>query len=341
VTDGRGTGDTALYFPYISVPQSVWFTQVLLYWEDAASIIPASVQRKQHELSPYTHELIREGLLRSVMPEQVLRHSFTAFSDGFLALLQTHQPLGSIDSGQAQLIHEEKMGSAVYRDLEDRGLARLLTDSHGWWLVEFSTAALYMAYLTGAVCGADSDLFPVTDSGEAISLLGRPAPTVAAKLRSLRYETLTQVLPAPSRPVSAVELRRFKERHNEDLKRLRRHLNGQIARIAAIEDPDLRDATKDGIFQSIEDDVARLREQMTRRHWPRIIFVGFAGVVAATMAAVDAIITPGNALIHGLGIGSTVIAMSPSLAGMAGSVRSGPFDDHSPFVYAAAVAQAL
>jgi hypothetical protein len=118
-------------------------------------------------------------------------------------------------------------------------------------------------------------------------------------------------------------------------------LNGEIAKIAAIDDPDLREATKDGIFQSIEDDVARLREQMMRRDWPRIVLVGVAGVVAATLAAADAIITPGTALIHGLGIGSTAIAVSPALAGAADVVHRPRFDTHSPFVYAAAVAQAL
>lgn len=62
--------DTALYFPYIRVPQSVWFTQVLLYWDDAASIIPTRIQDDQQELGAYTSELMREGLLRSVMPER-------------------------------------------------------------------------------------------------------------------------------------------------------------------------------------------------------------------------------------------------------------------------------
>lgn len=333
--------DTALYFPYIQVPQSVWFTQVLLYWDDAASIIPTSIQNDEQELGAYTTELLREGLLRSIMPERVLNHNFHTFSEGFLILLEDHRPFGSIDAGQGQLIHEEKMGVEVYRNLEARGLARRLPHSYGWWVVEISTAALYMAYLTGAVCGADSDLFPVTDSAAAIALLGPPGSSVAAQLRSLRYEALTQALPAPSRPVSPVQLRDFKESHGDDLRRLRRHLNGEIAKIVAIDDPDLRDATKDGIFQGIEDDIARLREQMTRRDWPRIVFVGFAGVVAAALAAADAIMTPGSALIHGLGIGSTAIAITPAVAGAADTVRRPRFDQHSPFVYAAAVAQAL
>jgi hypothetical protein len=333
--------DTALYFPYIRVPQTTWFTQVLLYWDDAGSIVPTGIQDDQHELGHYTSELMHEGLLRSVLPEEVLRWNFGAFNEGFLGLLETHRPLGNVDAGQAQLIHEEKMSQTIYRDLEVRGLARRLTHSHGWWLVELSTAALYMGYLTGAMSGADNDLFPVTDSVEAMAFLGQPGPSIASQLKSLQYEALSQALPAPSRPVSAAQLRDFKEQHGDDLKRLRRHLNGQLARIAAIDDPDLREATKDGIFQEIEDDVARLREQMSRRHWPRIIFVGVAGVLAAAMGTAGAILTPGGALIHGLEIGSTAIAMSPAVAAAADTVRPAHFDRHAPFLYAAAVAQAL
>ncbi|GAA4707227.1 hypothetical protein GCM10025781_27320 [Kocuria gwangalliensis] len=38
--DMRFALETALYFPHIRVPKAAWFTQVLLYWEDVASIIP-------------------------------------------------------------------------------------------------------------------------------------------------------------------------------------------------------------------------------------------------------------------------------------------------------------
>jgi hypothetical protein len=333
--------DTALYFPYIQVPQSTWFTQVLLYWDNAASIVPSSIQDDQQELGSYMSELMREGLVHSVMPDRVLGYNFDVFSEGFLSILETHRPLGTIDDGHAQLIHEEKMSRVVYRDLARRGLARRMEKKDGWWLVELSTSALYMGYLTGALCGADRDLFPVTNSAESMALLGPPGSDVASQLKSLRYAALAQALPAPSRPVSAAQLKEFKDQHGDDLRRLRRHLNGELARIIAVEDPELREATKDGIFQNIEDQVARLGEQMTRRHWPRIVLVGFAGVVATAMATVGAAVTPASALIHGLDIGSTAIALSPALIQAADAVRAPRFDVHSPFVYAAAVAQAL
>ena len=334
--------DTALYFPYIRVPQSAWFTRVLLYWDSAATIIPASIYDDQQEQGDYTSELMRAGLLRGVMPERNLDFQFETFSSGFLSMFEKQPMSGGLDTMQTQLIHEEKMSSEIYRQLEARGLARRLPNGYGWWLVESRTAALYMAYLTGAICGADRNFFPVTDSAETMAFLRPTGSAAASRLQSLRYEVLTQALPAPSRSVSVRELQEFKDERGDDLTRLRRHLNGELARIAAIDDPDIRDATKDSVFQEIEDQVARLREQMSRRGWPRIVFVGFAGAVGAATATVDAFITPGSALIHGLGIGSAITAMSPALVQVVDTViHRRSFDADSPFVYAAAIAEAL
>jgi len=275
----------------------------------------------------------------SVMPWRVLRN-MDAFSDGFVELLATHRPPAGIGIG-AQLLHEEKMNHTVYAAMRERGLARPLEDSGGWWMVEPTTAALYMGYLTGAMCGARRDLFPVTNSTEMMAFLGPPAPDMVTRLQSLRYEVLSQALPAPSRPISAVQIKDFKEDYGDDLRRLRRFLSGQLATIAEIEDPDLREARKDGIFQEIEDQVARLREQMSRRHWPRIIAVGIAGVAAAATATLAAIITPGGAMIHGLEIGAAALSISPAVVGAADTVHARRFDTNSPLVYAAAVAENL
>jgi hypothetical protein len=331
--------DTALYFPYINVPEESWFTQILLYWDHAASIVPDTLIQNREELGPYTVELMDEGLVHSVAPRDVLRN-MDAFSEGFVELLATHRPPAGIGIG-AQLLHEEKMNRRVYQAMQERGVAQPLSDSGGWWMVEPTTAALYMGYLTGAMCGARRDLFPVTNSSEMVAFLAPPAPDMATRLQSLRYEVLSQALPAPSRPISAVQIKDFKEGHGDDLRRLRRFLSGQLAVIAEIEDPYLREARKDGIFQEIEDQVARLREQMSRRDWPRIIAVGIAGVAAAAIATVGAIITPGSAMIHGLEIGAAALSVSPAAVGAADTVRPRQFDRNSPLVYAAAVAKNL
>lgn len=64
--------ETALYYRYIRVPQTSWFTQVLLYWDKAASIVPLEMQMKPDGpggLNPYMRELNREGLLDFINPE--------------------------------------------------------------------------------------------------------------------------------------------------------------------------------------------------------------------------------------------------------------------------------
>jgi hypothetical protein len=183
----------------------------LLYWESAASIIPARLVDDEQERSSYASELMRARLLDAVSPERILDFNFDAFSDGFLSLLRTRTLVNSVDDAQGQLIHEDKMSNTVYRELEDRALARRLPDSYGWWIVESRTAALYMAYLTGAICGANRSLFPVTDSSGSMALLNPTGSAGLARLQAMRHEVLTQTLPAPSRSVNARQLRSFKD----------------------------------------------------------------------------------------------------------------------------------
>ena len=45
--------DTALYFPYISVPQGSWFTRVLLYWDGVASVVPRHLSDRAAALTPF------------------------------------------------------------------------------------------------------------------------------------------------------------------------------------------------------------------------------------------------------------------------------------------------
>ena len=84
--------DTALYFPYVRVPQTPWFTQVLLYWDRAASIVPYSLRDQEGALDPYMHELAGEGLLEYVEPDSELWQRSEAFDRGFLELLDLRPP---------------------------------------------------------------------------------------------------------------------------------------------------------------------------------------------------------------------------------------------------------
>lgn len=337
--------ETALYFPYIRVPETSWFTQVLLYWDSAASIVP---RRNEDQVGPYMNELIQTHLVQPVRPDRI-RNS-PEFDDDFLALLDFHDlptlphDLPTlIESDHWTRLHHEKVGYRIFRELESRGLARRLDDDYGysdWYAVEDRTAELFMAYLVGSACRNDKHLFPVTDAISDLHRLGQPVVPPVSRLAAMRYAAITQALPVPSRPVSPTELAEFKDRHYDQLRRLRCYMNGHLADLAEIDDDDVRDAKLESLLQEIHDDVEVLRERMSRRHWPRIVLVGVAGLVASAATIGATIATGGAALALGLGITGGIASVGPAGYQAADLMRSRAFDERSPLAYAA-LAQAL
>jgi len=49
--------ETALYFPYIRIPENAWFSQILLYWDRAATIVPREIQDDSGIVGRYMREL--------------------------------------------------------------------------------------------------------------------------------------------------------------------------------------------------------------------------------------------------------------------------------------------
>jgi Family of unknown function (DUF6236) len=358
--------ETALYFPYIRVPESAWFTQVLLYWDGAASIIPRQMRNDMTGLGKYMNELIGAGLLRPIDPDYAIKGGQREFDDRFLTLLETHKfpkicKPGLTRAGRKTLshperwtrIHKDKVSFGLVDELNSRGLACSLGDfptsavradpnhSSWWWAFESKVAELYMLYITGSLCRNDESLFPVTDTESSLQALVEPiSADASSRLRVLTYSTITQALPAPSRLVPPDEIASFKDRHGDQLRRLRQSLNGKLADLAAIDDDFLRDTKTESFIQEIQDDVAVLVEQMEKRRWPRIVFVGVGGFVASAAALGLTIASGGTALAVGLGITGGIASLGPVGYQAADLFRSPRFDEHSPMAYAA-LAQAL
>ena len=53
--------ETALYFPCIRVPESTWFTQILLCWDRAATIIPHEMQATRVRVRSHRELGLRTG----------------------------------------------------------------------------------------------------------------------------------------------------------------------------------------------------------------------------------------------------------------------------------------
>jgi hypothetical protein len=121
--DTKGTKETALYFPYIQVPSTTWFTQVLLYWDAAASIVPYR-ERDKTKFSPYMSQLIKAGLLHTIKANDAFQKNADTFDQGFLRMLDSRKPRLP-DSRQETRIGKGELSRPLLKELGERRLARV------------------------------------------------------------------------------------------------------------------------------------------------------------------------------------------------------------------------
>jgi hypothetical protein len=322
--------DSALYFPYIRVPENSWFTQVLLYWDDVATIVPGAFN---FEIGSYTYELHNAGLLEYVRPQDAIWADDVNFGDNFLELLDTYAHVSSSARRIPSVrVHKFKGPSSLFAELKRRGLA---ISQGEWWLMEPRIAGLYMAYLVGSICRIYPAFSPVTDSARNLATLVSAADDAAARIRELSYDTTIRALPVPSRPIPPEELASFKEAHGDQLRRLRTYINAKVADLAAIDDRDIRQAKAGMVIQEMSDEVAALREQMSRRSWPRIILLGMSGVFGSALSLGATAVNPAAALALGLGITGGILSLSSSLYQANEVYRDHRLDPRAPLAYAA------
>ena len=349
--DSRGTqrrsDETALYFPYIRVPQSSWFTQVLLYWDTAASIVPTSLVKRPGGLPPYMHELHHYGLLDFVDPDHALDHcDMQAFNEAFLDLVDRAKLAPAPEKRTYAKVHIDKMSHGLGINLCRQGLAlpEIESDPAGgsWRLVETTTAQAFMKYLAGVISANMGNALPVTDQ---LDDLAGPAPTTdgtVPRLAELRYAVIDRALPAPQGEVPVDEIVKFKDEHAQELKRCRRYLDKQLAKIASDYDPDgpreIWQANMNWAMQEIEEDVADLKQAMEKRRWPKVTLVGFGGVTAALLGAAATLLTSGSALLLGLAVAGNILQFGSATHDAVEMMREQRFDRRAPLAYAALAA---
>jgi hypothetical protein len=333
--------ETALYFPYLRVPESAWFTQILLYWDRAATIAPYAITNDETLLGTYVRNLNRAGLLSFVQPDDSLWRVSEEFVTAFLRSIDAqNESTDQRRRSEFKRLHTGKMGYQIFRELEHRGLARAddTRERDSWWMIEESTADQYMAYLAAVLCGLHADGFmcPVTDTETSVGTFAFPSGDLESRMRYLRYQTILRALPAPSEPVDVDEVLRFKEKWGGSLSRLRRHLDLRLVDIAALDDPEVRKVKSDLVAEELADEVALLRENMEKRRWPKVLLVGIGGVVASALGLAAGVATGGmGPLALGLTVGSGVLSTGGAAAGAVDAARAPRLDRNHPLAYAA------
>jgi hypothetical protein len=320
--------DVALYFPYISLPQTAWFTHVFLYWDGLASVVPRQLFTDDPELTIFMRDLIKAGVIRQVRPDLAMldRRNFEA---GFLALLDASGLAESAQRRSWTRLNWEKASADVFDEIRARGLAR--RDGTRWWVVEERAAGLYMTYLVGCICREEPDLVPVTDVEDRLAQLARPAVGSKAVLDELVYATIQDVLPIPAVRVPFQDLRRFKDDHAEQLRSLRIHLTGKLAELVLIHDQVVRAAKLAEVQREIAESVTRLEEALNKRRWP-LMLGGAAALASPALGAGATVVTGGVALAVGLGLATAVTGLGAAAAALRFAPR---VDFKSPVAYAA------
>lgn len=248
--------NNALYFPYMSVPNSTWTLRTLLYWDKLSAIVPIEYAHRPEELDAFMRQLLDVELVETVIPAQHL-WKVEQFAASFLNLLEPKLKAQHYSSEKLKLqprvrIHIEKL-EGIADFLLNCGAAERV--DYSWYMVETSIARLFMAYLTVCLGALDEvDAAPVTNRWEYASLFELGSTVRRLKKpehEGARHEILECLLPVPEGNVSLADIVKFKRKHGDLLPALRRMIEVRSAEIALLPDPEDRaDAISDFTHQS-------------------------------------------------------------------------------------------
>ena len=273
--------DNAIYFPYIVVPKSGWFINVLFYWDDVFSIVPSDFLPEPEELGPFMQNLAREELVKFIQPNKYIR-KIDDFVAGYDNLLKNNRikKANNLNKVETKLIHIEKMGE-VRSLLEDKGLCRLSRKKGGypWFDVEIKSASLFMGYIAMKLGQMrDIQAIPLTDEDEHFKYFLSMDVTTPRKKRtpSIREQILDEILPAPedidlndnySRERFVGELRIFKEENKEYLIKFRKKVEDDTFRVASIDNPVDREELLIKIVKDLKEDRDYIADKMRSNGW--------------------------------------------------------------------------
>jgi hypothetical protein len=313
-----------LYFPSISVPETAWFTRMLLYWDAVGTIIPYQLIQRPEDLGEHTRSLLQAELVTPVIPGMHLPY-IPEFDESFGDYLGSLGPeldlrRNNFKKGKTAQVHMEKVG-ALNVVMRNFGLCKggKDPDYSPWYDVEKDTAADFMAYLAASLGKLEKlEYVPITDKERycepLLRQVNRPVEH-QEELTSLRFEILQDILPAPKHPISAKQIQDFKDNHGPQLADFRRTVERELVQAAAIKDSQLRQRQLDLFREEVDGQIEEIRARLNESGFGELVL----GRLCPIMAAV-----PGVSFVFGLA------------SAVYNAFRKSPKDEPpSPLVYAA------
>jgi hypothetical protein len=261
---------------------------MLLYYEKVGTITPPSYKSYPNKFSPYTRELITEGLVTQVFPYEYV-HGVKRFSESFTEYIDSlgpevderrrlfHLPPKPFQSNSMK-IHISKMETTcdylVHNDLAEK------IDGQ-WYQVEISTALDFMSYLAAIIGQVDEAGFtPITDKIIPLNRLVKGSSIAARtenKVSKLRLQILENVLPSPKQPLRPADILGFKMKHGDKLTEFRFYLEKSILDILKQPNNDLQLREIALFSQKAKEDIDEIKASMHKFGW---VTVGLANLYA-------------------------------------------------------------
>lgn len=285
-----------LYFPYIKVPKSTWFTRMLLYWDSVGTIVPYDFFENPDALGEHTKGLFERELVKPIPPGRYI-YDIAAFDSAFgnflgnpTINLELRRQL--LEEGHVFKIHMEKMGP-IEDLLVGLGLAKRTT--YPWFKVECNTANEFMAYLAGCLGKVpEINSMPVTDEEDNLHVFlesEKDEKQTTDELNHLRIEVLEKVFPAPNHPLPAEDIENFKRKYGEKLRTFRRAVEKEIIELAQLGNPVHRRRR----IEIFEDEIQELTDEINARFRENGIVNVVFGKLCPLLGAI-----PGASFVFGL-----------------------------------------
>lgn len=331
--------DTALFFPFISVPEEQWTYHTLLYWDKLASIVPFDHVGNPEQMTPFMRVLLREGVVERLHPGQYL-HEIEEFDSSFKVLIESK--LGHIRAIQKQhpqhrvfgihrqgRIHAEKLG-LVQNYLVEKGLAR--RDIRDWYIVEEWVANLFMAYLASCL-GAleDVDAAPVTNRVNIANLYANFTGNNISQESSqysdeARKMVLNALLPYPDEPIKVSSLFKFKEQHGHLLPEFRNRVEGHCITVSKLENAEERMLLTQNFINDSLDEIKYIESKM-KPFWKKLTFSSITPIIGAGISA--------TATDEKFALTGAVVTLSSTIFQAVSSIREERRIKDAPFAYVA------
>lgn len=282
-------------------------------------------------------ELVAAQLVQQIFPSMYIPE-VPRFTDAFLSFVD-HHPTVSRFRGRGTFrtttrIHMEKL-DRLADELVQRGLARQSREP-AWFDVEPTTAHYFMTYLA-TLLGFVAEYQPVTDSPKGLSnLVSRPRafPQIQPHRQLWRAKILDNLLPGPIELDDVDKLATFKDRHGQQLKRFRNHVEQFLLDLEAAPE----NQSDERILRFLADAKDQVSEISTRLREHRWQILGFGTLCTIASSLLPLIATaPRGDYLEAAGAGFGII----SAIGTALSVQHLRDVQRHPLAYAVFIERSM